>query len=139
MGYNVNYPLDLGTLVNMLEAKGYIDGDANISFRTSDVDGEVRIRLAFDYRTRADGSREYQSVGGWEAEYSTDPLVYFAKAQSIIAALPTVREARIKEFVNQVEELKSLAEDLEVDVDFVNPLAELMKKLATNALTHIKS
>ena len=139
MGYNVNYPLELSTLTDMLEAKGYIDGEANIAFRTSDVYGEPRIRLSFDYRTRADGQREYKSVGGWETEYSTDPLVYFAKAQAMIAELPTVREALIKEFVNQIEELKVRAEDLEVDVDFVNPLAELMKKLATNALTHIKS
>ncbi len=137
MGYDINYPLELGNLVNMLEAKGYHDPDAVIRFRS--VTSYTQIRLEFDYKTHENAARIYKSVSMTDAGESQDPLDYFAKAQSMIAALPTVREARIKEFVNQVEELKSLAEDLEVDVDFVNPLAELMKKLATNALTHIKS
>ena len=139
MGYNVNYPLELGTLIDMLKAKGYVDGDASISFRATDGDDDPRIRLSFDYRARADGPREYKAVTGWDVAFSTEPIAYFMKAQAMIAELPTVREALIKEFVNQIEELKVRAEDLEVDVDFVNPLAELMKKLATNALTHIKS
>lgn len=139
MGYNVNYPLELGTLIDMLTAKGYVDVDASIGFRTTDGDDETRIRLSFDYRARADGPRDYKIVTPWDVEYSPEPIAYFAKAQAIIKGLPTVREALIKEFVNQIEELKVRAEDLEVDVDFVNPLAELMKKLATNALTHIKS
>lgn len=137
MGYNVNYPLELGTLIDMLEAKGYHDPDAVIRFRS--VKAYTQIRLEFDYKTREDGVRTYRSVTPTDVDQSSSPIAYFAKAQALIAEMPTVREARIKEFVNQVEELKSLAEDLEVDVDFVNPLAELMKKLATNALTHIKS
>lgn len=137
MGYNVNYPLELGTLIDMLEAKGYHDPDAVIRFRSSKV--YTQVRLEFDYKTHENAVRTYKSVSMADTNESQDPIDYFMKAQSMVAALPTVREARIKEFVNQVEELKSLAEDLEVDVDFVNPLAELMKKLATNALTHIKS
>ena len=137
MGYNVNYPLELSTLIDMLEAKGYHDPDAVIRFRSSKA--YTQVRLEFDYKTHENATRTYRSVSMADTNESQDPIAYFMKAQSMIAELPTVREARIKEFVNQVEELKSLAEDLEVDVDFVNPLAELMKKLATNALTHIKS
>ena len=137
MTYNVNYPLELNGLVELLEAKGYHEPDAIIRFRS--LKSYTQIRLEFDYKTRPDGLRTYKSISMTDTNGSMDPREYFTEARKMIAALPTVREALIKEFVNQLEDVKQKAADLEIDVDMVNPLAELMAKLATNALTHIKS
>jgi len=137
MTYNVNYPLELNGLVELLEAKGYHEPDAIIRFRS--LKSYTQIRLEFDYKARPDGLRTYKSISMTDTNGSMDPRDYFTEARKMIAALPTVREALIKEFVNQLEDVKQKAADLEIDVDMVNPLAELMAKLATNALTHIKS
>lgn len=131
-----NFTLALDELVNALTAKGYHDPEACIRFRESNA--WASITLEFDYRVDPEGLRTYERVRPGDVEFSSDPAVFFAEAQKRIAAMPTVREALIKAFVNSLEELKSKAEDLELDVDFVNPLTAIMAKLATNAITHQK-
>ena len=131
-----NFTLALDEIVNALKAKGYHDPEACIRFRESGAWCE--ISLEWDYRVTEEGTRTYERVRPSDVDFSSDPALFFAEAQKRVAKMGTVREAKIKEFVNSLEALKSKAQDLEIDVDFVNPLTAIMAKLATNAITHQK-
>jgi len=126
----------LNAIAARLAAKGYVNAHAELVLR--DDEAWKTTRLDFEYRTSEGASTTYVYVRDMDVEFSTDTADFFREAVARVEALPTVREARIKEFVNSLEELKTKAEDLEIDADFVNPLAALMQKLATNALTYRK-
>ena len=136
---------ELDQLIAMLTAKGMLEATATLQFSGSD--GYTPVRLEFDYKISPNGSRTYKTIRPFQivewlnglagrGDGASEPMVsdYFDLAREMIEKLPTVRELRVKEFVNQVEAIKAAAEDLELDIDFVNPLAALMEKLATNAL-----
>jgi hypothetical protein len=126
----------LDAIVAALTAKGYNQPNADLIVR--DGESYTQTRLEYAYRfTEADGTK-YETIRDSHVDWSTDPAAFFDEAMKRIGEMPTVREAQIKAFVNSLEDLKSKAEDLEIDADFVNPLAALMQKLATNALTHHK-
>lgn len=131
-----NYTLLLDQVTAALALKGYVDPQAMLMFR--DSDGYTQIRLEFDYKVRESDGRTY----GYVRDYSLvaagrDPsavMPYIDTALEMVAELPTVREAAIKAFINDLERLKGDAADLGLEADFVNPLAAIMEKLATNAL-----
>jgi hypothetical protein len=130
-----NYTLLLDTITGALTAKGYLDPDAVLQFRPSD--GYMHIRLEFDYKVRESSGRKYVTVRDYDLSPGKDVeevQSYIDRALELIEELPTVREAAIKEFVNSLERLKDEAGELGIDADFVNPLASIMEKLASNAL-----
>lgn len=53
-----------------------------------------------------------------------------------IAALPTRDERRMAEFTEALASVIELGHANGIDVEFVNPLTEAMKRLSENALTH---
>jgi hypothetical protein len=126
----------LDAIVAALTAKGYNQPNADLIVR--DGESYTQTRLEYAYRLTEAASTQYEFVRDSHVDWSADPADFFREAMKRIGEMPTVREAQIKEFVNSLEDLKSKAEDLEIDADFVNPLAALMQKLATNALTHHK-
>lgn len=131
-----NYTLLLDQITDALKLKGYLDPEASLLFR--DSDGYTQIRLEFDYKVRESSSRTYCYVRDYkllDAGRDTSNVGdYVDTALEMVAELPTVREAAIKEFINSLERLKDEASDLGIDADFVNPLAAIMEKLASNAL-----
>jgi hypothetical protein len=126
----------LDAIVAALTAKGYNQPNADLVVR--DGESYTQTRLEYAYRFTEAAGTKYETIRDSHVDWSTDPAAFFDEAMKRIGEMPTVREAQIKEFVNSLEDLKSKAEDLEIDTDFVNPLAALMQKLATNALTHHK-
>jgi hypothetical protein len=128
--------IQLDAIVAALTAKGYNQPNADLIVR--DSESYTQTRLEYAYRLTEDASTQYEFVRDSHVNWSTNPDDFFGEAMKRIYEMPTVREAQIKAFVNSLEDLKSKAEDLEIDADFVNPLAALMQKLATNALTHHK-
>jgi hypothetical protein len=56
-------------------------------------------------------------------------------AVALIAALPTAEEARMKEFMTALSDVIELGRKSGVEVEFVNPLVETMKRLSSNILT----
>ncbi|TAJ89694.1 hypothetical protein [Reyranella sp.] len=57
-------------------------------------------------------------------------------AEAYVAALPTPEQARMKAFLESLGATIELGKKTNIDVEFVNPLVVLMKKLSKNALTH---
>ena len=127
---------DLDVLAQALTDKGYHDADAECIIRTST--GYAPLRLELSYRVKPEGTRSYINVRHYQlqSELGREPgfADAVAEAKRQIAELPSQREAMVKDFVNQMEALKTSAEELEIDGDFVSPLMQLMEKLASNAL-----
>jgi hypothetical protein len=86
--------------------------------------------------------------GQWKAEIWTKnhlgdhirghgdtPEVAVAALMDVIAALPSLDEARLREFQHDLGKLIDKGRDYGIDVDFVNPLIATAKRLAENALT----
>ena len=57
-------------------------------------------------------------------------------ADNIIAGLPSIEEARMTEFTNMLAQTIELGNANGIDVQYVNPLTEAMKRLSENALPH---
>lgn len=52
-----------------------------------------------------------------------------------IATLPTAEEQRMKEFMNALSDVIELGRKSGIEVEFVNPLVETMRRLSTNIIT----
>jgi len=129
------YTAQLDAMVTKLADRGFLDASAEVQFR--DSNGYTPFAVEFSYRIAEGKLPTYVRVRGHDLrlELMEETIeAAFQLANRKIDALPTVREQRIKDFVNQMESLKTNAEDLGLDVDFVNPLMAIMEKLASNAL-----
>ena len=76
------------------------------------------------------GSKVYTIVKGVGVQEKID------NADAIIAGLPSIEEARMAEFTNLLAQTIEMGKAHGIDVQFVNPLTEAMKRLSENALTH---
>ena len=130
------YTEDLNALVAALLAKGYVEAHADLILRSDE--SYAPFGLDLDYKVRADATRSFRSIRyhTLATELGRSPTVgdLLAAGRALIAELPSQREQEIKDFVNQMEELKKSAESLGIEGDFVNPLLAIMEKLASNAL-----
>ena len=60
----------------------------------------------------------------------------FEKAEGVVAAMPDAAERKLHEFMGALGKVIDLGRDNGIEVEFLNPLVELSKKLSENALTH---
>lgn len=86
------------------------------------------VKINPDY----DGQQEYH------AHYADNIDAMFAAAQAKIADLPSPDERRQSEFMTALASVIELGRANGIDVQFVNPLTEAMKRLSENAITHLK-
>lgn len=125
----------LDTLKAQLEAKGFVECTAEAVFRTS---GFSPMRIEMSYRVAPGKLCQFLNTRSYsvEQELGREPTFkeMVAAARIQVAELPSPRELAIKDFVNTVERLRTEAEELGIDGDFVNPLMGIMEKLASNAL-----
>lgn len=112
----------------MLSAKGKSRPEVN--FRIS-ANAEPDITLSWvksgkDY----DWDREYKSFVSKPA----DELI--SAALAFINALPSAEAARLHDFMGHLGKLIDTGRDLGIEVDYLNPLTDTMKRLSENILTH---
>jgi len=89
---------------------------SKISYRTSEFSNEISAFPTVDVKD------------GWDA------LIRATEAE--IAKIPSVVETKHNEFINAVGKLIDQGRDIGIDVDFLNPLTEMMKKLSSNVITN---
>jgi hypothetical protein len=63
------------------------------------------------------------------------PAEVLARMETFIAALPPPEETRMKEFMSALSDVIELGRSNGIDVEFINPLTEAMKRLSSNILT----
>lgn len=64
-----------------------------------------------------------------------DCKTILADADAFIAALPTAEETKMRDFMASLGSVIELGRKNGIEVDFLNPLTETMKRLSKNALT----
>ncbi|MBD9542974.1 hypothetical protein IB276_26365 [Ensifer sp. ENS04] len=93
---------------------------------------EANSASSMSLRHAKAGSRwadEFHQISG------KTPSELLAKAEAWIAALPTAEETRMKEFMTALSDVIELGRKSGVEVEFVNPLVETMKRLSSNIIT----
>lgn len=112
----------------MLSAKGKVKPTAQLR-----IEANAGIHAVFSWvkdGQSQDWDREYEVfVGGTVTEAVT-------KALSFINDLPDASTARLHKFMGQLGKLIDDGRDVGIDVDYLNPLVETMKRLSKNAITH---
>ena len=112
----------------MLSAKGKVSPTVNILI-------EANARICLHMSWRKSGSLH---------DFNTECKTFFgdtfdevaAQAIAFINALPDAKTARLHDFMGQLGKVIDSGRDLGIDVDYLNPLTDAMKRLAENALTH---
>lgn len=80
-----------------------------------------------------DYDKEYHSIKGETIEEMLDA------ADDLIADLPSKDETRLRNFMGARGKVIDMGRETGIEVEFLNPLTESMKKLSENALTYQKA
>lgn len=74
----------------------------------------------------------------YRVEVIRDPDHYqaIADAFALIESLPSAEEAKRQQFMTSLAKVIDLGRENGIEVDFLNPLTETMKRLSENALTY---
>jgi hypothetical protein len=80
------------------------------------------------------------SNNDWEHEYECflgdDFATIIRKAVAFIDKLPTAKQAQLNHFMGKLGKLIDAGKDAGIEVDYLNPLLETMKRLSENIITH---
>lgn len=112
----------------MLSAKGKVKPGASLSI-------EANARVVLHLRWAKSSARN-----DWDCEYqafvaeTVDKAI--EKAAAFITALPDAKTARLHDFMGQLGKVIDAGRDLGIDVGYLNPLTDTMKRLSENIITH---
>lgn len=80
------------------------------------------------------------SGNDWETEGEVFPGETFAaahaKAVAFINNLPSAKDAKLHHFMGKLGKLIDASKDEGIDVDYLNPLLDTMKRLSENVITY---
>ena len=113
-----------------LKAREFIDPEVTLSVSTKDW-RQTCIEVSF--KVRDDSAYTYKSFYGDDASLISDSLV---EAHVYIEGLKSKAELEHEEFMAMLGRVMDRAKDLGMDEHFINPLTDMMKRLASNALEH---
>lgn len=115
-----------------LNAKGKREPSVVASFNAN---ATPHVMLSWT-RTAADPEPIFGSTTVNQYLTGEDVGALLDNADRIIADLPSIEDARMAEFTNMLAKTIEMGNQHGIDVQFVNPLTEAMKRLSENALTH---
>jgi hypothetical protein len=117
----------LETMKDTIEYKGYCRVSVRFEIQTS-----CSFYLAISYH----GSTE-----GWETNltksfFGADWAELYSQWIDYLSTMPTKAETDRQAYYKAVAKVVELGEKLQLETPMINPLREIMEKLASNALTH---
>jgi hypothetical protein len=118
----------INPLPAMLAEKGKKKPRATIEF-------EANARVYIFLRWEKEFNKSYASEETIEVAAGDDVEAALKEAHAIINDLPSAADAKIHHFMGQLGKVIDAGNELGIDVDFLNPLNETMKRLSENALT----
>jgi hypothetical protein len=89
------------------------------------------LTVNLEYRTAAGESNKDQFFHGNVDEGFE---VLFKRANAFADGLPSIQEAKRNEFIASIGRLIDKGREIGIDVDFLNPLTDMMKNLSTNII-----
>lgn len=97
---------------------------------TFSIEGNAGFKGVFMWDERKDGySMQFSHHKG------DTPEDVLASMEGWVSALPTRDEANLREFMSALGDVIDLGRQNNIEVAFVNPLVETMKRLSENVLT----
>lgn len=120
----------LDTLAKAMTAKGLREPEARCSF-VSQADSYVYLKWkdVTKLATNPYQSDEYKHFNKMGLEQA------FHEATIFVDELPSLEEARMTQFMGALGKVIDLGKDNGIEVEFINPLTKMMKKLSDNILT----
>jgi hypothetical protein len=109
-----------------MSAKGLREPHAQISVRANE---QLQGYLKWKDKKSLYGGDGYEFIAG------KTPSDVLAKMDAFIAKLPNPEETRMKEFMAALSDVIELGRQNGIEVDFVNPLVETMRRLSENVVT----
>lgn len=113
------------TMPAAMSAKGLRNPVAKFNIVANE---ELQAYLSWDDKKTSYGSK-YEWIKG------KTPAAVLSKMDAFIAKLPSPEETRMKEFMGALSDVIELGRQNGIEVDFVNPLVETMKRLSSNIIT----
>jgi hypothetical protein len=107
--------------------------------------GKVKPEVEFKIEANAGfsiimGWKKPYTNNEWEKEYQCflgdDVATAVGKAMSFIEELPTAEQAKLHHFMGKLGKLIDAGKSGGIDVDYLNPLIDSMKRLSENVLTY---
>jgi hypothetical protein len=117
-------------LQNLISEKGYIKPQVNLYVNWLSCN-EITAKIGYRASEFSCDTTSFPGVGvdeGWEA--------LIAKVEAEIAEIKPVADKKREEFVAAVGKLIDQGRDIGIEVDFLNPLTEMMKSLSSNIITN---
>ena len=118
------------TIAEHLKEKGLISASYDITLPDS---GYRFATITFHYKTREDGATIWQHFKVEDVDYLLDTL---QEAAQWAEDLKGIEELEHEQFLIMLGKTLDRAREMGIDTNVVNPLEEMMKSLATNALTY---
>jgi len=112
----------------MLSARGKVNPKVSIEF---EANARVIVWLKWS-KTCAVHVWDYDS----ECFITDTADEAIAAATVFINALPDAKTAKLHDFMGQLGKVIDSGRDLGIDVDYLNPLTDTMKRLSENIITH---
>ena len=94
----------------------------------------VGYELCADLEVRTDAHASPKSEWAY-ATYKDGFEVLLRRIEAKIEALVSIEDAKRNEFIAAVGRLIGQGKEIGIDVEFLNPLTEMMTKLSTNIIT----
>lgn len=118
-------------LQHRLKSREFIDPEITLSVSTKDW---RTTNIDISFKVRDDSAYTYKSF------YGDDPAnieAMLTEAHTYVDGLKSKAELEHEEFMAMLGRVMDRAKDMGLDEHFINPLTDMMKRLASNALEHI--
>jgi len=122
-----NIYTDINPLPAALSAKGKIKPDVWVCI---EANAGIRVSMSWDKRHQTYSyDREYKTFSGDSFQEVLD------KALAFIQQLPSAEQATLHEFMAKLGKLIDAGKADGIDLDYMNPLLDTMKRLSENVIT----
>jgi hypothetical protein len=130
---NVN-ALDMSIAIkaiqSRLKTREFLDPEVTLSVSTKDW---RTTNLDISFKVRDDAVYTYKSFYGEDAAKINELVT---EAHAYIEGLKSKAELEHEEFMTMLGRVMDRAKEMGMDEHFINPLTDMMKRLASNALEH---
>jgi hypothetical protein len=111
-----------------LSAKGKIKPEVSL---VMEANAGIAINMSWDKRHATYAyERDYKTCLGDSFQQALDKAVEFIKE------LPSAEQAKLHEFMGKLGKLIDAGKSDGIDIDYLNPLLDSMKRLSENVITH---
>ena len=124
----VQIAAEIARIENLLGSKGYYEPKLTIRMNW------VGYQLSGELEVRSDAhasSKDHYIHLSYADGFET----LFARFEAYIANLPSIEDAKRDAFIAALGKLIGHGKDIGIEVDFLNPLTDMMTKLSSNIIT----